>query len=265
MSSDHHHSTSAGRFSPRRLWPLVVLAALIGLVYALGWHRELSLATLVKHRAAIDGFVVDHKLAALGIFIALYIVVVSLSIPAGAVLTTAGGFLFGTVTGALAAMAGATIGATLIFLLARSAVGEHLVRRAGPLAKKFAEGFQADAFSYMLFLRLVPFPFWLVNIAPALLGVRLRTFVSATIIGIIPGTFAFAFFGAGLGSVVAAEEAAYKTCVAAGRSDCGAALDPMVVLTPELIAAVAVLVAVGLLPIVVKRLRARARAARMSG
>jgi uncharacterized membrane protein YdjX (TVP38/TMEM64 family) len=251
----------AAGFSVRRLCPLVVIVLVIGVVYAMGWHRELSLETLVRHRVVIDEFVAEHRLAAVAAFIGLYITAAALSLPAGAVMTTIGGFLFGTVIGGLAAMLGATIGATIIFLIAKSAIGEHLVRRAGPRAAKFAEGFRADAFSYMLFLRLVPFPFWLVNLAPALFGVRLTTFVTATAIGIIPACFAFAFFGAGLGSAIAVQEQAYKACVAAGRTDCGVDLNPTAMLTPELLAALVVLGAVGLIPIVAKRIRNRGRAA----
>jgi uncharacterized membrane protein YdjX (TVP38/TMEM64 family) len=246
---------AARRFSAGRLWPLVAIALVVAVVYGMGWHRELSLQTLVRHRAVIDDFVAEHQLAAIAAFIALYIAVAALSIPAGAVLTTIGGFLFGSVVGALSAIVGATIGATIIFLIAKSALGEHLLRRAGPRAARFAEGFRADAFCYMLFLRLVPFPFWLVNLAPALFGVRLTTFVTATAIGIIPACFAFAFFGAGLDSAIAAQEQVYRACLAAGRGDCGSDLDPKVMLTPELLGALAVLAAVGLIPVVLKRFR----------
>ena len=266
MSSDNEPASAGGarpKFPGRRLLPLVVIGAFVGLVYAMGWDRELSLATLVKHRTLIDNFVADHKLAAVGTFVALYIALVAISIPVGAVLTTTAGFLFGTLVGGLAAMLGATIGATIIFLIAKSAIGEHLLRRAGPLAAKFAEGFRANEFSYMLFLRLVPFPFWLVNLAPALFGVRLTTFVSATAIGIIPATFAFAFLGAELGSAITAQEAAYKACLARGETNCAIALDPETVL--RLLAAFAALGVVALIPVVVKRLRARSRVTRPSG
>src|SRR5947209_6160217 len=104
--------------------------------------------------------------------------------------------------------------------MAQSAVGEHMARRAGPLVGRFAAGFRADAFNYLLFLRLVPVPFWLVNLVPALLGVRLSTFVTATAIGIVPATFIFAFFGAGLDSIITAQEAGYRACLAAGGADC---------------------------------------------
>ena len=180
----------------------------------------LEFETLVHHHAVLQDFIARNAAAAVAGYVALYIAVVALSLPGGAVLTITGGVLFGVVIGGAAASVGATIGAICIFLIARSAVGEQLARRAGPLAERLAEEFRADAFSYLLFLRLVPlFPFWLVNLVPALCGVRLATFAAATAIGILPATFAFAFVGAGLDSVIAAQDAAYRACLAAARPD----------------------------------------------
>jgi len=254
----------ARRFRIGRLLPLAVVALVAATVIAMGWHRELSLENLVRHRAVINAFMTAHAAAAIGAFILLYVAVVALSLPGAAILTVAGGIVFGTVVGGLAVIVGATVGATIIFLIARSALGDLLVRRAGPLAEKLAEGFRADAFNYLLFLRLVPlFPFFLVNLVPAILGVRLTTFVVATAIGIIPGTFAFAFFGAGLDSVIAAQEAMFKACIAAGRTDCRLNFNLKAAATPELIAAVLVLGVIALVPVIVKRWRA-ARANRGS-
>lgn len=248
---------------PFQAWRLLLIAAvlvLIGVVYAMGWHRQLSLETLVAHRAAIDGFLGEHRLASLAIFVALYIAAVALSIPSSLVLTISGGILFGIVVGALASIVGATIGATIVFLIAKSAIGERLVRRAGPLAVKLADGFRANAFNYLLFLRLVPvFPFWLVNLAPALFGVRLGTYVAATALGILPAAFAFAFFGAGLDSAIAAQETAYRACLAAGRADCRLDFELGQAATPELLAALVALGVVALIPVLLKRLRARRR------
>ena len=155
-------------------------------------------------------------------------------------------------------MVSATIGAICIFLIARSAIGEYLVRRAGPVAERLAVGFRADAFSYLLFLRLVPiFPFWMVNLVPALAGVRLATFAAATALGVIPATFVFAFVGAGLDSVIAAQQAAYRSCLAAARSDCRLEFHVNAALTPELIGALTALGVLALVPVLVKRLRAR--------
>jgi uncharacterized membrane protein YdjX (TVP38/TMEM64 family) len=156
---------------------------------------------------------------------------------------------------------GATIGAALIFLVARTALGEPLLRRAGPRASQLAQGFRDDAFSYLLFLRLVPvFPFFLVNLVPAFAGVRLSTFMIATALGIIPGAAVYAFTGTGLDSVIAAQKSGYDTCMAAGRANCQLTFDARGVLTPELIGALIALGLLALVPVVVKRLRARSRA-----
>jgi uncharacterized membrane protein YdjX (TVP38/TMEM64 family) len=243
----------------RRFAPLAVVVLVMVAVFATGSHRHLSLETLVRHRMAIDAFIDAHSVAAVAAFILIYIAVAALSIPGGIFLTISGGILFGTVLGGLAAAIGATIGATIIFLIARSACGEGIARRAGPLATRIANGFCADAFSYLLFLRLVPaFPFFLVNLAAALVGVRARTFIAATAIGILPATFTFAFLGDGLDSVLAKQQIAYANCVAAGTADCRFQFDLAMIATPRLLAALAALGAFALAPVVIRRLRARA-------
>jgi uncharacterized membrane protein YdjX (TVP38/TMEM64 family) len=236
---------------------IAVLAAAAALVFATGLHRELSFATLIRHRAAIDTFVTAHRFTAFASFVVLYITVVALSIPGAFVLTVAGGLIFGAVFGGIGAFIGALAGASILFMIARTALGGWLIKRAGPFAEKLADGFRRDAFNYLLFLRLVPaFPFWLVNIVPALLGVRLSTFVTATALGIFPLTFAFAFFGAGLDSTIADETAAYEACLAAGRTDCRPAFDLESVLTPRLIAALVVLGVAVLMPVAIRKWRA---------
>ena len=263
----NNDGSSAGRraFSLRRLWPLIAIALISGTVIAMGWHRQLSFETLVHHHAVLQDFIARNAAAAVAGYVALYVAVVALSLPGGAVLTITGGVLFGVVIGGAAASVGATIGAICIFLIARSAVGEQLARRAGPLAERLAEEFRADAFSYLLFLRLVPlFPFWLVNLVPALCGVRLATFAAATAIGILPATFAFAFVGAGLDSVIAAQDAAYRACLAAARPDCRLDFQLREAITPQLLGALAALGVLALIPVAVKRLRARSRAIRAS-
>jgi len=247
-----------GRLSARRIVPVVAIVLAGALVFATGAHRHLSLETLVRHRDALSAFVDAHYATALLGYMAIYIAAVSLSIPGALFLTITGGFLFGTIAGGAAIVVAATIGASIIFLVARSAFGEYVVRRAGPRLSKILEGFCADAFSYLLFLRLVPlFPFFLVNLAPALVGVRLGTFVAATAIGIIPATLVFASVGAGLDSVIGAQASAYHGCVAAGRLDCRVDFDPGAVLTPQLIGALVALGLLALVPVVVKRVAAR--------
>jgi uncharacterized membrane protein YdjX (TVP38/TMEM64 family) len=247
----------------RRLLPLIALVVLAVLAVLAVGQGGISLEALVRHRAAIGDFVTEHRLLAVLAYIAFYIAAVALSVPGAAFLTAAGGFLFGLAIGASAAVIGATTGATIIFLVARTAFGEPLLKRAGPRATQLAKGFRDDAFSYLLFLRLVPvFPFFLVNLVPAIAGVRLMPFVVATALGIIPGAVVYAFAGMGLDSVIAAQQSANRDCLAAGRADCHFVFDAKDVLTPQLIGALIALGLLALVPVVVKKLRARARAAK---
>jgi uncharacterized membrane protein YdjX (TVP38/TMEM64 family) len=245
------------RFRPARLVPLGIIAFVSLNLIVLLWYYGLSPVALLERRVAIDAFVAEHRIAALGAFMAIYALAVALSLPGAVLLTICGGIVFGGFAGGLAALVGATIGATMIFLVAKTALGDFLTRRAGRRAEKLTSGFCADAFSYLLFLRLVPvFPFWLVNLVPALCNVRLTTFVAATALGIVPGTFAFAYFGAGLDSAVMAQVAAYRACMAAGRAGCRIELDPSAAVTTELIAGLVALSVLSLIPVAVKRFKA---------
>ena len=168
----------------------------------------ISLEALVRHRAAIDAFVMAHRALAVLAYIGLYIVTVALSLPGATFLTVAGGFLFGVAIGAAAAVVGATVGATVIFLVARTALGEPLLGGPGRAPSSWRKASATTPSAISLFLRLVPaFPFFLVNLVPAFAGVRLSTFVAATALGIIPGALVFAFAGTGLDSVIAAQQA----------------------------------------------------------
>jgi uncharacterized membrane protein YdjX (TVP38/TMEM64 family) len=224
----------------KRLLPVLILAAAAVAAYALGLNQVLSLEALRHHRAELAAFVHAHFALAALAYAGLYVVVVALSLPAGAVLTVAGGLLFGVPVAILLTVVGATLGASAVFLIARSAFGDTLRERAGPFLAGMADGFAKDAFNYLLFLRLVPaFPFWAVNLAPALLGMRLVPYIVATMIGILPGTAVFAAFGAGLGDVF----------------DRGETVSLKSVLSPTLIAALVGLGLLSLLPIAVRRWR----------
>lgn len=189
-------------FLVRRLVPLAVLAiAGIAFVIAGGGHY-LTFAAFAANRSSLCDLAARWGAVAAALYIAVYALVVALSIPGGAILTIIGGFLFGTWLGGLCAVVGATLGAAGIFLAARAGLG-GLARRAGPLFGKLEAGFRADGFNYLLFLRLVPlFPFWLVNLVPALAGIGLPTFLLATFLGIVPGTFVYASLGGGIGRLV---------------------------------------------------------------
>ncbi len=245
-----------------RFWPLLLVLGVAALVLAMGWHRYLTLEHLANNRETLRGFIEGNYALAIAAFVALYVIVVALSLPGGAVLTIGGGFLFGWLVGGIFSVIAATIGATVLFLVAKSTLRDVLVAKAGPRLSQFAEAVRDNAFSYLLFLRFLPvFPFWLVNLAPGLLGVPFRTYVLATMIGIVPGTFAFALAGNGLDSVIDAQRAAHQSCLAkageAGQELCPYGLDPSALLTTELIAAFVTLGVVSLIPVAAKWLKRR--------
>jgi uncharacterized membrane protein YdjX (TVP38/TMEM64 family) len=229
-----------------RFLPVIIIAAGLAFGYAMGWQRYFTLQFLGESRETLAALVAANPvLSRLGFF-AVYAAAVAFSFPAASVLTIFGGFLFGWLQGGLIVALAATLGATGLFLAARSAFGDVLRSKVGGAAKSMAEGFERDAFNYLLVLRLAPvFPFFIVNIVPALFKVPLKTYVAATLLGILPGTFAYAFLGQGVGSALAA----------AARA--GEELSVGDLVTPQLIGAFFALGAVALIPVLVKRLRKR--------
>jgi uncharacterized membrane protein YdjX (TVP38/TMEM64 family) len=246
---------SSARRTSWRYLPLALALLAAAAVFASGAHRYLSLDFIIDNRERLQAFVAAHLPTALAVYVLVYILAVTLSIPGAVFLTILGGFLFGWLLGGAVAAIAATVGAVGVFLIARTSVGDALLRRAGPRLQRLAAGFQEDAFSYLLFLRFLPIvPFWMTNLASALFGVRLKTFVLATQIGLIPGTYAFAVAGSGLDSVIAAQQRAREACLAAGHRPCALNLDPQHLLTPQILAALAALAVLALAPLLVKRL-----------
>jgi uncharacterized membrane protein YdjX (TVP38/TMEM64 family) len=251
----------AGRHPGGRAWqrfgPLVVIAAVLGLILVMGWHRELTAENIVALRDRFHHVLAEHRVASVLAYVAVYAVLAALSLPGCPILTATGGLIFGWLVGGAAAVVGATTGATLLFLIARSAIGGLLSERAAPWLTKLRQGFKEDALSYLLFLRLVPaFPFWFVNIAPAILGVPLKTYVIGTFFGIIPATFAFATAGAGLDSVIMAAKAEYAHCVAeAGAGACRLTIHASSLVTSQLLLALLLLGVVALIPVALRRWR----------
>jgi uncharacterized membrane protein YdjX (TVP38/TMEM64 family) len=241
----------------RRFLPLFALVAAMALVFSMGWHKHLTLDGIAANRDALQSVIANNYVVAVLGYIGLYAAAVALSVPGASAMTLAGGLLFGWFFGGLWAITGATIGATAIFLIARTAFGETLRAKAGPWIARLQDGFNEDATSYMLFLRLVPaFPFFVVNLVPALLGVPLATYVITTFIGIIPGTFAFASVGAGLDSVIASAKSEYTACMAAkGATACKLGLNAGSLITRELLLAFALLGVAALIPVGLKKWR----------
>ena len=174
----------------KRLLPFFILTGLT-VFFIYGGHELLSFSQLAKNYTSLKAFVDGHMATALLIFGATYVVTVALSLPIASFLTLAGGALLGW-TGAVIIICAATIGATLVFIAAKTVLNEFFVERTTGFVAKLETGFQRNAFSYLLALRLIPaVPFWVVNIIPALLGMRLNLYVLATFIGITPGTLIY--------------------------------------------------------------------------
>lgn len=235
-----------GRLSVKRLLPLGILVVGLVAFLAFGGHNYLTLETLSQHRETLTAFVRENQVAAVLIYMAAYIVAVAFSLPGGLVMTVLGGFLFGTWFGGAVVVVAATIGATILFLAAKTALADFLRAKAGPWLQVMEKGFQENALSYMFVLRLVPlFPFFVINLVPAFLGVTLRTYLIATFFGIMPGTFVYASVGNGLGAVF----------------DAGGTPDLSILTKPEIIGPIVGLIALALIPVVYKRIKARKQAA----
>ena len=224
----------------RRFSPVLILLIGLGLFFLFGLEQYLTFETLKYHRETLISFVGNYPILAPLVYMLIYTAVIALSVPGGAVMTIAGGFLFGSILGTTYVVIAATTGATLLFMIAQTALGDSLRTYAGPWMQKMRKGFQDDAFHYLLVLRLIPlFPFFIVNLVPAFLGVKTRIYIGATFIGIIPGSFVYATVGAGIGSVF----------------DAGESFEPANILTPQMWLALAGLAVLAILPIVYRKFK----------
>ena len=234
--------TFARLLRDRRVWIALSVLGLLVVLRATGLADLLSLVTLAAHREALGGFVAANLALAALAYLGIYIAAVAFSLPGAVFLTLSGGFLFGATGGTVLTVVAATAGATLVFLFAQRLFGADALDRLGPKARALGEGIRRNAASYLLVLRLVPlFPFFLVNLVPAFVGVRLPVYVATTALGILPGTAVFSLAGAGLGEVLAM----------------GGAFDPRAVLTPQILGALLGLAALSLAAIPLKARFAR--------
>ena len=240
LSDPVNNSTGARKSPYRRAVPIAVLVVGLGAYFAFGLDEYFTLDSLKENRVVLREWVTAHGLSAGLVYAAVYAVAISLSIPGGLILTIAGGFLFGPYWATLYVVVGATIGATVVFLAARYALADFLRAKAGNALAKMEAGFNEHPKSYLLVLRLVPlFPFWLVNIVPAFLGVSLGNYVIATFVGIIPGTFVYALVGDGAGAVL----------------DQGKDLDLGIIFEPRFIWPIVGLAVLALVPVVYNKIR----------
>ena len=231
-----------------RFLPLALIVACLAVGYALGWQRYLTLDYLAASRLALKEIVAANPVLAPLAFMGIYALAVALSVPAASILTIFGGFLFGWFVGGILVAIAATIGATVLFLAARSAFGDFLRDRVSGRVLRLAEGFEKDAFGYLLALRLAPvFPFFVVNIAPAFFHVPLRTYLAATFLGILPGTFAYAYLGRSIDAVLTE---AHKAGRPVGLSD---------LVSPQITVAFLLLALIAVLPAAVRAVKRRRR------
>ncbi len=181
---------------------MLVLAILLFFWFDLG--RFLSLAALKENRQALLEYHAAHPLALVAGFMALYVIQTALSLPGAAIMSLAAGAIFGPVEGTVYAVAAATCGATLAFLVTRYLLHDAVLRRFGATLEGVNRELEERGLGYLLFLRLVPvFPFFLVNLAAGLTRLPLRTFVAGTFVGIIPGGFVYVNAGASLATITA--------------------------------------------------------------
>jgi uncharacterized membrane protein YdjX (TVP38/TMEM64 family) len=242
MTVEPRSPAPPSRFGWRRLVPLVLLLAAAVAVFASGVYRYLTFDELARHYDTLQAFAAARPVAAPLVFGAIYALAVAVSVPGATLLTLTAGLLFGLVPGVAVVVTAATVGASLVFLVAKTSLGEPLRQRAGGRVARMEAGFREDALSYLLVLRLVPlFPFWLVNLVPAFLGVSLATYALATFLGILPGTAVYVAVGNGVGTVLDA----------GGRPDLG------LIFRPEILGPLVGLALLALVPVAYKRWRRR--------
>jgi uncharacterized membrane protein YdjX (TVP38/TMEM64 family) len=186
-----------------------VIAVAIGAFFYFDLGRFLSLAALKDNRDKLLSFTEANYVSAAVLFILAYIAVTGLSLPGAVILTLAGGFLFGSVFGTLFVNVGATTGATLAFLAARYLLRDTVEQKFGKWIGPLQGGFTKNALSYLMTLRLIPlFPFFVVNLVAGLTRMNVGTYVAATALGIIPGSFVYAYAGQQLGNINSLKEIA---------------------------------------------------------
>ena len=229
-------SKTAGSIHAGKLTIALLLLSAIAVFFYFDLGRFLSLQSLKEHRDRLLTFSEANYATSVALFILVYVAVTGLSLPGAVILTLAGGFLFGSVLAALFVNVGATTGATLAFLAARYLLRDWVEQKFGRWLEPLQHGFAPNAFSYLLTLRLIPlFPFFIVNLVSGLTRMQVGTYVVATALGIIPGSFVYAYAGRQLGSINSLKEVA----------------------SPNVIAAFVLLGVLALLPIVYKRVSSK--------
>jgi uncharacterized membrane protein YdjX (TVP38/TMEM64 family) len=216
MTNEMSGAEPAGGANAGKIAIALVIACAIGAFFYFDLGRFLSLDTLKENRDRLLAFTEANYAASVALFILVYIAVTGLSLPGAVILTLAGGFLFGSVFATLFVNLGATTGATLAFLAARYVLRDWVEKKFGKWLEPLQQGFAKNAFSYLLTLRLIPlFPFFVVNLVSGLTRMSVGSYVGATALGIIPGSFVYAYAGRQLGTINSLKEIASPNVIAA--------------------------------------------------
>ncbi len=253
VTNQHKTTETKTSVSPfLRYLPVALLGIALVAFFASGLYQRLTLDELALQYSDLTSFLEANFWLSVVVTCAIYLGATAASFPAAWLLTVAIGMVFGWATGAAIVVVGATLGASVLFFAARSLLENFFRERAGDKLNVMAHGFRNNAVSYMLFLRLAPiFPFIMVNVVPAILGVRFSVFFFTTAFGIIPGTIAYSFAGEGLRSIISERAIACSQQIA----PCGQPFSASDIITTEMLIAFTLLALVSLMPVILKQFR----------
>ena len=190
----------------KRFLPLILLAGVIILIFAMGWNRYLSLDTLRVHGQTFRDFTAANYIVSLLILMALFAILTASVVPGVFFVTITAGYLFGPWVGGVSTSIAATAGALIVYAVARSALGEALRKKAARdrgLMQKVCDAIDKDTFWYVLASRLaVVVPFHMINVAAGIMSVRLGPYTVATVIGLLPAHIIYCWIGARLNELL---------------------------------------------------------------
>lgn len=193
----------------RRFAPLIILACLMALIFGMGWNRYLSLETLRLHGAELRAFTAEHWVVSLLVLMSIFTLATASVVPGVFFVTITAGYLFGPWVGGVSTSIAATLGALIVYGVARSALGKSMRERAeqnAGLMQKVCTAIDKDTFWYVLASRLaVVVPFHMINIAAGVMGVRLLPYTIATVVGLLPAHIIYCWIGARLNALLATD------------------------------------------------------------
>ena len=225
----------------KRFIPLIIIIGIIFVAISFNIMHYLNFASLQQYHTQLAGYLQNNYLLSIVIFCISYIVLVTASIPGASILSLLAGFLFGNVIGTSLVVTSATIGATLLVIAVQLAFGESVAAKIGSKVQFMETNFKQNAFYYLLSLRFLPImPFWLINLAAGIFNVRLRDFILATFLGIIPGTFVYVNIGSSLTSIFAQNSSEFKL---------------RTLISPQILLALTLLGLISFIPVIVKSLK----------